>query len=214
MKNAIIQYYIDPFLYDLPKFNKLKTHHALADLSKKSWEDYAKKHSCDFIRVSKPKLKYKHPTYERFDLFLDDSWWKKYDQIMYVDSDVFAMPYARNIFEQYPNLNAFKFCWYKKMRTNSAEDIRKEYQKTLLSACDPKELKEKGFQPGVFIVTKHSAKKMRDWIKLYQKLDHDDGQILVWATIKSGVETTDMDESYNYKRAYFKRAPRIDFFHD
>ena len=37
---------------------------------------------------------------------LDDAdlkWWDKYDQIMYIDSDVFALPNAPNIFEEYPD---------------------------------------------------------------------------------------------------------------
>lgn len=213
MKNAIIQYYINPLLYNNPDFNKLLKHDVLADISAKTWKAYSEKYNCDYIRITKPKLKYKHPTYERFDLWLDKSWWDKYDQIMYVDSDVFAMPDAPNIFEQYNDLNTFKFCYYNKFREKSITNIKKEFKNMLLGTLDPVELQTKGFQPGVFILTKKSVEKMYDWIKLYQQFDSDDGQILLYSVIKSKVAITEMNGYYNYKNAYFRRRPKIYFFH-
>jgi hypothetical protein len=213
MRCAIIQYFIDPFLYEHPRFNKLETIQPLAELSKRSFEVYCEKYNIDFVRITRPKLGYRHPTYERFDLWMDESWWKKYDQICYVDSDVFALPHAPNIFENYQDLDTFKFCRYEPYRIKKIKDIRKEFRKTLLSTCNPKDIKEKFFQAGVFILTKKSAEHMKPWTKLYNKLDHNDAEILVWSAIKSKVPVTEMDELYNYKNAFQLGKPSVYFLH-
>jgi hypothetical protein len=213
MRCAIIQYFINPFVYSEPNYKNLQPVQPLTEISKRSFQIYCKKYKIDFIKKTKPKLKYRHPAYERFDLWLSNSWWEKYDQICYVDADVFALPHAPNIFKNYPNLDTFKYCYYSKFRNEKIKNIKNKYKKTLLSTCNPKELKTKGFNSGVFILTKKSAKHMKPWIKLYQKLDHDDNEILNWATIKSKVATTEMDKHYNYKNAYYRGKPLSYFFH-
>ena len=54
---------------------------------------------------------------------------------------------------------------------------------------------------------------MKTWIELYKKLDHHDGEILIWATIKSNVKITKMNEYYNYKNAHMRGHPKVYFFH-
>ena len=213
-RNCIVQYFIDPYLYETPEYNKLLTNQQnFANLSAKSFKGYAKKHYCDFIQITLPKLKYRHPTFERFDLWLDDSWWDKYDQIMYVDSDVFALPDAPNIFEEYPDLETFKVCHYPKFENAVTQEQIDTFYEGLLLSCKLKHVIEKGFQPGVFILTKKAVDKMKDHISVYKRLDHHDGEILIWATIQSGVKITKMNEYYNYKNAHMRRHPKVYFFH-
>ena len=38
-------------------------------------------------------------------MWTDRTWWDNYDQVMYVDSDVIALPHAPNIFVQYPDID-------------------------------------------------------------------------------------------------------------
>ena len=115
-KNLVIQYYIDVQKYSQPKFNNLKPS-PMETYSRNSFEIYCKKHNLDYLRISEPKLGFKHPTWERFDLWMDRSWYDKYEQIMYVDSDVIAMPHAPNIFKDYPDIdNKLKTCYYPKFR--------------------------------------------------------------------------------------------------
>jgi hypothetical protein len=213
-RNCIVQYFIDPYLYELPEYNKLLTNQQhLADLSAKSFKAYADKHNCDFIRITQPKIKHKHPTFERFDLWLDDSWWDKYDQIMYTDSDVFALPNAPNIFKEYPDLETFKVCNYKTFQDAQLGEQTDVFYKGLLMTCKLAQVIKKGFQPGVFILTKKAVDIMKNHISAYKKLDHHDGEILIWATIQSNVKITRMNEYYNYKNAHMRGHPNVYFYH-
>ena len=100
-RNLVIQYYIDIQKYSQPGFNNLKPS-PMETYSRNSFQEYCKKFDLDYLRITEPKVGFKHPTWERFDLWIDRSWWDKYDQIMYVDSDVIALPHAPNIFKDYP----------------------------------------------------------------------------------------------------------------
>ena len=180
MRTAIVQYFINPYKYSEPRYHNILSLQPLVDLSKRSFEVYCKKYKIDFIRVQKSKLGYRHPAFERFDLWLDKSWWKKYDQICYVDCDVIALPHAPNIFESYPE-DTFKYCYYEKYRNSKLKDLRSKHKKTLLGIFKPQTLRDRIFQIGVFVLTKNTAKQMYDWIKVYKKLAHTDTEILNWA---------------------------------
>ena len=213
-RNCIVQYFIDPFKYSQPKYNKLLTNQQdLANLSAKSFKNYAGKYDCDFIRITKPKLNHIHPTFERFDLWLNPGWWENYDQIMYVDSDVFALPNAPNIFEEYPDLESFKVCEYPTFKDAQLGEQTDVFYKGLLLQCKLRTVIKKGFQTGVFILTKKAVEVMKTWIELYKKLDHHDAEILIWATIKSNVKITKMNEYYNHKNAHMRGHPKVYFFH-
>jgi hypothetical protein len=83
MKNLVIQYYIDINKYSNPTFNNLGPS-PIEKYSSYSFKKYCDKYNIDYIKITEPKLGFKHPTWERFDLWCDRSWWDKYDQICYV----------------------------------------------------------------------------------------------------------------------------------
>lgn len=212
MRTAIVQYFINPYKYSEPRYHNILSLQPLVDLSKRSFEAYCKKYKIDFIRVQKSKLGYRHPAFERFDLWLDKSWWKKYDQICYVDCDVIALPHAPNIFESYPE-DTFKYCYYEKYRNSKLKDLRSKHKKTLLGIFKPQTLRDRIFQIGVFVLTKNTAKQMYDWIKVYKKLAHTDTEILNWAVLQSKVPFTEMDEKFNFKNAQLLGKPQVYFYH-
>ena len=210
MKTAIVQYYINPAHYSDPNFNNLLSDmEPLADISQRSFRSYAERCGADFHHITQPKLGYRHPTYERFDLWLDSSWWDRYEQILYVDSDVFAMPGAPNIFDQYPDLDTFKVTDAPGMVQNGDKKVLQG----ILADASIEQRKMYGFQTGVFVLTRHSAEIMRPWIAQYQTIDDHDGHILVWSAMQSRVPIQRMDERYNNKRAYYTGRPPVYFFH-
>ena len=219
MKKCIVQYWIQADQYSEPDYNELLKKseefdaNEFASRSARSFRAYADKYGHDFIRIEKKKLDFKHPTFERFDLWLDDTWWEKYDEIMYVDSDVFAMPDAPDIFKQYPGSGTLKVCDHPGFQQAKEDDQIEHIYHGLLKECTLEQVKQKGFQAGVFIITKEARDLMKPHIAKYQELNDHDGHILLWATIKSGVPLTRMTELYNFKNAHMKRKPKVYFFH-
>ena len=214
MRNCIVQYFVDPKLYSDPEYNSLSNEQDnFAKLSEQSFRAYAKKYKCDYQLITQPKLKYRHPTFERFDLWLDATWWKRYDQILYVDSDVFAMPGAPDVFAQYNNIETLKVCESNKFQNASCQEHYDQLQQGLLTNVDIEVIKQRGFQPGVFILNKHVVEKTKKWIEQYQTFDTHDGDILLWAVCNSAVGIERLSWKFNYKRAYYSDAPKIYFFH-
>ena len=214
MRNCIVQYFIDPKLYSDPEFNNLSNKQEdYAKLSEQSFRAYAKKYNCDYQLISQPKLKHRHPTFERFDLWLDATWFELYDQILYVDSDVFAMPGAPDVFAQYNNIKTLKVCESNKFQQMSNKTYSGRVQQGLVANIDVATIRQRGFQPGVFILNKHVVAKTKKWIEQYQQFDTHDGDILLWAVYNSDVEIERLSWKFNYKRAYFRDAPKIYFFH-
>ena len=75
MKKCIVQYWIPSSEYSDPEYNNLlkeKEQKNLVELSTKSFQDYAEKYGHDFIKITEKKINFKHPTFERFDLWLND----------------------------------------------------------------------------------------------------------------------------------------------
>lgn len=215
MKNCIVQYWIPASEYADPNYNNLLQEQPLHKISRKSFEQYSNKYDIDYIEINKKKINWKHPTFERFDLWLDDEWWEKYDQIMYVDSDVFALPWAPNIFDCYPKLDTFKYCHAP--RIENAKSPKQQdvfYHGLLKETCTIEEVISKAFQTGVFILTKKSRDIMKPYIARFKEFkDHHDGEILNWANIRSGVLTEKMNDWFNFKNAHFRGKPKIYFFH-
>jgi len=216
MKNLIIQYYIDTNLYTQPNFNNLGPSPA-EQYSSHSFQVYCKKYSIDYIKITKPKLGFKHPTWERFDLWLDRSWWDRYDQIMYVDSDVFALPHAPDIFKNLSVDDSFKSPVYRKFRNHP--DIAKELsKKNILAQTIPaEEIAKKFIQPGVFILNKKCTEIMLPHIEEYKNISDnsiDDGMFLNYCLVKSEVPTLDLNFKYNVKNnAEHIRLKDIYFLH-
>lgn len=214
MKNCVVQYYINPKKYSEPGYNSiLSNQDRLVEASRKSFEMYCSTHGHDYRFVTQPKLKHKHPTFERFDLWLDESWWDRYEQILYVDTDVFAMRDSPDIFTQSENAHSIKAGWTNKWQGEHCESHYQSLREGILKEFDTAVMKQKGFQPGVFILNKIVVDKMKPFIERFKEFDEDDGKILMWATFSSGVEVTHLDERFNHKRAYFNDAPPVYFFH-
>ena len=198
MNNLIIQYYIDINKYSQPEFNGIGPTD-VEKYSEYSFKKYCSKYGHDFLRVTEPNFGYMHPTWERFDLWFNKKWLDKYDQILYVDTDVFALDHAPDIFAKYNDLDTFKSPEYKKYRRNSPATIRSKFNNTILKDCDPKKVSDIFFQTGVWMVNKHIRDKMMPWVERYKEFKCDDGQFLNWAVIESGVKYQDMDARFNFK---------------
>lgn len=203
MKNLVIQYYIDIRKYSQPGFNNLKPS-PMEEYSRHSFKLYCEKFGLEYLRISEPKLGFKHPTWERFDLWVDRSWWDKYDQIMYVDSDVIALPHAPNIFDNYQDIDdRLKTCYYPKFRDAGA--IGAKYNQRVNPLADKytgEQISQRFVQPGVMILNKQSTKYMLPWVEKYKDVTDDridDGMFLNSCIVDSDVPLLDMDRKFNHK---------------
>ena len=212
MRNLVIQYYIDIQKYTQPGYNNLKPS-PIEEYSTHSFKQYCGKFDLDYCRITEPKINFKHPTWERFDLWTDPSWWGRYEQIMYVDSDVVALPDAPNVFELYKDLDTFKFARYNRYRKMPVEIHASSNRDTIFKDIDPAIIQRKRFQTGVFILTKKIAEAMLSTVKEYSKCKVDDGQFLNWAVMHSGVPYTEMDLKFNVKNNGQYIKDKIYFMH-
>jgi hypothetical protein len=197
MKRAIIQYNVDISKYDEQNFKTIiqSTTDFIEKYSKLSFKSYCDKYDIDFIRVEEPKVNFKHPTWERLDLWLDQTWFEKYDEICYTDTDVFAMPWAPNIFSIHENDN-FKKAKYHKTLKRDPKDLWWLYDISVET------YKQNGFQTGVWILTKKSRNESVSLIKKYKEDQHKfehDGQFVPYCVMKSGTEISNLPEAFNTK---------------
>jgi len=202
MNNLIIQYYIDKRLYPQPKkggplWLEIKPTNT-EKYSQYSFEKYSNKYGHDFLRITKPALLYRHPTWERFDLFFNNKWLDKYDQILYVDTDVFAFNHAPDIFEHNLGLKSFKSPAYSKYRSMAEEAIKSNMHE-IFNDCDIAKIRKTFFQSGVWMINKNCRDVMMPWIEKWKDYDCDDGQFLNWCVIKSGIEYHDLNPKFNVK---------------
>jgi len=203
MRNLVIQYYIDIRKYSQPGFNNLKPS-PMEEYSRHSFKLYCEKFDIDYLRITEPKLGFKHPTWERFDLWVDRSWWDRYDQIMYVDSDVIALPHAGNIFADYPDMDErMKTCYYPKFRDATPEGAKHNQRvNPLAEHYTGKTISQRFVQPGVMMLNKKSTEFMLPWIEKYKDVTDDridDGMFLNSCIVDSGVPLLDMARKYNHK---------------
>ena len=137
---------------------------------------------------------------------------------MYVDTDVFALDHAPDIFALYSDLDAFKSPAYRKYRCSSNRSIEIMTANTILKDCDPDKVRRTFFQSGVWMLTKKSRDVMMPWVERYKEfsgtgpvniggleVDCDDGQFLNWAVIESGVKYQDMNTYFNVKNNGLKK---------
>ena len=182
MKNIIVQIYISldkssdtaPIL---PAFDELSK--VSISLAKK----YCNKIGVEHVLITEPFINFIHPTYERFRLFEDPYWTDNYDNVLYIDSDVFIFDDAPNIFEQYPDNTTFKVC---------------QHYQEFLRGGPPQ-----GFNAGVFMLNKVSRDKMLPYLnyKGSPPFRSHDNEALVNCVNNSGVDVTVMDARYNAKNA-------------
>lgn len=203
MRNLVIQYYIDVRKYSQPGFNNLGPS-PMEEYSRHSFQKYCEKFGLDYLRITKPKLNFKHPTWERFDLWIDRSWWDKYDQIMYVDSDVIAFEHAPDIFKAYPTIdNHLKTVYYPKFRDAGPEGAKYNQRvNPLAEQYSGQTISSRFVQPGVMILNKVNTGFMLPWISKYKDITDDsidDGMFLNHCIVESRVPLLDMDRRFNHK---------------
>ena len=180
MKKLIVQIYVDTKKYSnsnlLPSFD---------DLSVTSFtltKQYAKRMGADYILLTDPFINYIHPTYERFRLFEESIWTEKYDQVLYLDSDVLIYQESPNIFEMYPATDSFKVCTHWSYTRKNRPNLG-------------------GFNAGVFMLNKASRDHMLPYLK-YRfdiPLVHHDNSALVNCVENSKVNLEYMDSRFNAK---------------
>lgn len=180
MKNLIVQIYVNPEKYKnptlLPKFD---------DLSKISFtlvQRYAKKIGVDYLLLTDSFINYIHPTYERFRLFEETKWTNEYDQVLYLDSDIFIYEESPDIFKMYPSLNTFKACVHWSFIRKNKPNLG-------------------GFNAGVFMLNKSSRDQMLPHLRyrFETPLSHHDNSALVNCVEDSGVNLEYMDGRFNAK---------------
>jgi lipopolysaccharide biosynthesis glycosyltransferase len=198
MKNCVVQFYMESAGFPQPNFVNIKVNKELLEYSKKSSKLYANRCGADYILINKPKINHIHPTFERFDLFSNMEWWKKYDHILYLDTDVICWPSAPNIFEMYSNKESFKVCEDRIAKKKSTSWHEQREKDTILSNFKPEVLRTNRFNAGVFMLNEYSANIISAHLK-YKEYNDDDNRILIHAVLSSGVSTEFMDWRFNKK---------------
>lgn len=198
MKNCVVQFYMEPSGFSQPNFVNIKVNEELLEYSKKSSKLYADKCGADYVLISKPRINHVHPTFERFDLFFNMEWWKKYDHILYLDTDVICWPDAPNMFDMYTNKETFKVCEDRIAKRKSTGWHEQMEKHTILSQFESDIIKDKRFNAGVFMLNEHAAKIISAHLK-YKEFNDDDNRILIHAVVSSGVSTEFMDWRFNKK---------------
>ena len=189
MKNLIVQIYVDTKKYEnpnlLPSFDELSTTSFI--LAK----HYAEEVGADYLLLTDVYINHIHPTYERFRLFEDPYWTDNYDNVLYIDSDVFIFNDAPNIFDLYSDNTTFKVC--------------RHYQEFLRGGPP------QGFNAGVFMLNKISRDKMLPYLnyRVSPLFEAHDNTALINCVNDSKVDVTVMDAKFNAKNAtdcYFSHA--------
>lgn len=179
MKNAIVQIYVDLNRYDqsniLPSFDDIST------VSIKLAKKYAEKVNADYFLITEPKINFIHPTYERFVLFEEAFWTEQYNNILYLDCDVFCYNSSPNIFEMYPDNKTFKVCTH--WDTYRFGDTSAK------------------FNAGVFMINKSSRDHMLPFLnyRIDPPFKHHDNDALIKCVEDSKVPLEKMDVMFNAK---------------
>jgi len=182
MKNIIVQIYISldkssDIAPILPAFDEL------SEISINLAKKYCNKIGAEHVLITEPFINFIHPTYERFRLFEDPYWTDNYDNILYIDSDVFIFNDAPNIFDLYSDTTTFKVC--------------RHYQEFLRGGPP------QGFNAGVFMLNKISRDIMLPHLiyRVSPPFSSHDNTALVNCVNDSGVDVTIMDARFNAKNA-------------
>ena len=140
-KNAIVQIFIPAKGWEQEDHLNWQNNEVI-NLSNYLAKHYAKKTGADYFLIKKAEIFFKHPTWERFQLF-DDKWINNYKNILYLDTDVFPWPDSPNIFNciQNDSFNTAIHCMGKTLNGTPS------------------------FNAGVFILNKSCAIKMRKYFK-------------------------------------------------
>jgi len=196
-KNLVVQFYCSLGGYSQPK--RLKKHDEVMSLSTKLARHYAEKNGADYVLVTEPRINFRHPTYERFDLWEND-YWAKYDRILYLDTDVFCWPEAPNIFKEFPGQE------FKVARHSAWEEYRGDpddrFEDGDFKGMLRKDLNAISFNAGVFMLTKQARDLMAPFLKYRSSPDNsDDSKELHRLILESKVPLLIIDPTWNMKNA-------------
>mgnify|MGYP003658233668 CR=1 FL=1 len=159
MKPLVVQFFVPAKQYKTPDYNNIGVSQELFDYSVKSVKQYAKKYDLSYKLVTDQKINWIHPTFERFDLFFNDAWWKNYTHILYLDTDVIVWPRAPNIFNEYWGADSFKPV-RDRIALRQGLTLHKNNAKgTCLEKFKSETLRNNRFNAGVFMLTKNSVDK-------------------------------------------------------
>ena len=207
-KNLIVQFFVSADGYKEPTYNQIGVNEELYKYSTISVKKYSEKIDADYQLVTEAKINFIHPTFERFDLFFNDEWWKTYDHILYLDTDVIVWPDSPNVFVEYPSMDAFKPVFDRIARKNSIQYHEARAKGTCLEQFSPSILQQSRFNAGVFMLNKNCVEVMRPFLD-YKTLAGDDNEQLIYAMLQSEVDVNRMDWRYNKKNGtscYFGHA--------
>ena len=208
MKPLIVQFFVPAKQYKDPTYNQIGVSEELYEYSVKSVKQYAKKYNLNYKLVTDQKINWIHPTFERFDLFFNDQWWKDYTHILYLDTDVIVWPKAPNVFDEYQSADSFKPVRDRIALRHSLRLHKNNAKGTCLEKFKPETLQKNRFNAGVFMLTKNSVDKMKKHLD-YKTLKGDDNEMLIYAMLESEVDIEWLDWSYNKKNgvnSYFGHA--------
>ena len=198
MKNCVVQFHMETSGFSQPNFVDIKVNAELLEYSKKSSKLYADKCAADYVLIDSPRINHLHPTFERFDLFFNMDWWKEYDQILYLDTDVICWPGSPNVFDMYPGKKTFKVCEDRTALKRSARWHGQQEANTMLAQFDPAIIRNRRFNAGVFLLNSYSAGLISPHLRYKEHID-DDNRVLIYAVLVSGVEIESMDWRFNKK---------------
>lgn len=198
MRNCIVQFHVSAKSYRDPTYNNIGVNEQLFEYSVKSVKNYANKIDCDYQLINEKRIDWKHPTFERFDLFFNDDWWNKYSNILYLDTDLIVWPDAPDIFRMYADESSFKICTDRIALRRSPEWHKKNVRNSALDDFSGETLQQNRFNAGVFMLNRNSAQIMKSYLD-YKKILLDDNQLLIYAMLKSRVPVIKMDWRFNKK---------------
>ena len=181
MKNIIVQIYISvDKSSDTAPFTAFDE---LSEISISLAKKYCDKIGAEYRLITEPFINFIHPTYERLRLFEDPWWTDNYDNVLYLDSDVFIFNDAPNIFDLYSDTTTFKVC---------------QHYQDFLRGGGPRE-----FNAGVFMLNKISRDIMLPYLnyRVSPPLESHDNTALINCVNNSGVDVTIMDARFNAKNA-------------
>jgi len=202
MKYAVVQFDIPLNLYGkITKSFIGSSPKNLTNLSERSFRNFSQKYNINYYKIKEPRINYSHPTWERFDIWLNPYWSDNYDAILYADTDVMAFPWAKNPFTYLSNKSIFYKCNYKKKSSEKyINGIRNEFPDNPLFKYSNKILKSSALQAGVYILTKEFILKTRDQISCDNFKNYQDDSIFLQdLLIKNKINYMNIPEKFNYR---------------
>lgn len=205
-KNAIVQFHINPDIYKITNKSSVlnKSNEQIFNYSKKSFEIYCDKYGIDYILVTSPKVNYVHPTWERLDFWLNKEFWlNSYENICYVDTDVFALPNSSNIFSYSKKDHFSRIPYWKANKPLEEGSIFKNTR-----------FKDTCFQAGVILLNEYVIEKTLHDILNYKDLKFSDDSVLLnYAIANSDVKVYNIPETFNVKYSPTIDLSKINFTH-